>query len=306
MPSESIASSSRRSLLAAAAGGLIALVAQALGRAAPVRAADGEAVLVGGEYTGTSVTKITNTTNSSTVLQGDSTDGVGVVGTSVNLTGVWGQSGSEVGVFGSSPFKGVYGSSSSGTGVHAQSSSSTALHAESSAGNAIFALSFSTSQPAAYIKSEASRAGVFGFSGNFSDAPPTPRTKTGLHGYAAQDANARGVVGQTTLGQGVRGEATTGTGGYFRSTSGTALQTAGPVKFSSAGLATIPSGSRSVTVTPGMDITALSKVLATLQSNPGGTTAIQRVARNTTANTFTIWLTASATANTTVAWFVIS
>ena len=41
----------RRGLLAATLGGGLAALASALGRATPVAAADGETVLVGGEYT---------------------------------------------------------------------------------------------------------------------------------------------------------------------------------------------------------------------------------------------------------------
>ena len=123
---------------------------------------------------------------------------------------------------------------------------------------------------------------------------------------SGESTAGRGVTGKATAGRGVHGEATSGTGGHFTATTGTALQAVGPVRFSSAGLATIPAGSKSVTVAPGLDITAATKVLATLQTSPGPTTTIQRVSRNATADTFTIWLTANASANTTVAWFVIS
>lgn len=52
---------SRRSMLAAAAGAVGAVVLQAIGRPSPVRA-EGETVVVGGEFnTATSVTKITST-----------------------------------------------------------------------------------------------------------------------------------------------------------------------------------------------------------------------------------------------------
>jgi hypothetical protein len=168
--------------------------------------------------------------------------------------------------------------------------------------------------PAIRAAANGDSTGVQGYSGPGS--PPAAPTKTGVYGYAAQDANARGVTGQTTAGRGinglattgrgVHGQATSGTGVYATATTGTALRAVGPVRFSSAGLATIPSGSKSVTVNPGLDITGSSKVLTTLQTNPGGTTTIQRIARNTVANTFTIWLTANAAANTIVAWFLIS
>jgi hypothetical protein len=57
------ANESRRSMLAAAAGAVGALVLQAVGRPAPVRA-EGETVTVGGEFnTATSTTRITSTAN---------------------------------------------------------------------------------------------------------------------------------------------------------------------------------------------------------------------------------------------------
>ena len=84
---------------------------------------------------------------------------------------------------------------------------------------------------------------------------------------------------------------------------GTALQAKGPVKFSSAGLATIATGTSSVTVSPGqyLAVDTNSKILATLQS-PGG--ALLNVIRNPNS-TFTINLTTNATADVIVAWFLI-
>jgi hypothetical protein len=39
--------------------------------------------------------------------------------------------------------------------------------------------------------------------------------------------------------------------------------------------------------------------------NPGGTTVVQRVAVNATANTFTVYLNANAANNTKFAWLVL-
>jgi hypothetical protein len=44
--------------------------------------------------------------------------------------------------------------------------------------------------------------------------------------------------------------------------------------------------------------------VATLQSSAGGTTTIHRCVVNGAANTFTILLTANATANVKVAWYL--
>jgi hypothetical protein len=67
-------------------------------------------------------------------------------------------------------------------------------------------------------------------------------------------------------------------------------------------VATIASGNNSVTVTPGTDLLSTSAVVATLQGNPGGATTVHRVTVNAAADTFTIYLTANASAAVTIAW----
>jgi hypothetical protein len=71
-----------------------------------------------------------------------------------------------------------------------------------------------------------------------------------------------------------------------------------------AGVATIAATTKSVVVTPGIDLTSASAVVATLQGNPGGTTTVQRVSIDTVNDRFTIWLTANSTATVKVAWHV--
>jgi hypothetical protein len=75
------------------------------------------------------------------------------------------------------------------------------------------------------------------------------------------------------------------------------------VKFSSAGLATIPQGKTHVTISPGLDITPETKVLATLQS-AGGT--LSRVGRNFAADTIRFSLTGPAAQPVIVAYLIIS
>jgi hypothetical protein len=199
---------------------------------------------------------------------------------------------------------GVTGFSSLGDGVRGTSNSSYGVRGDTITGIGVDGKTSASNMPAILGSATGSGTGVLGYSGVLPSPPA--RAKTGVYGHAVQDSTSRGVWGRADAGRGVYGQATSGTGGYFSATTGTALRAEGPVRFSSAGLATIPSGSKSVTVTPGLDITGSSKVLAMPQTNPGGSTTIQRISRNATANTFTIWLTATATANTTVAWFVIS
>jgi hypothetical protein len=53
-------------------------------------------------------------------------------------------------------------------------------------------------------------------------------------------------------------------------------------------------------------LTTSSRILATLQSNPGSDSiTVARAVPNAGANTFTIVLTADAVADCSVAWFVI-
>ena len=328
---------SRRALLAAGLGGLLATIAAALGRATPVRAADGEAVEVGGEYSSESVTKISNGTFLGTAIWGDSSGGYGIQGSTTSGgsgvygtcdtgSGVWGTSNdigtgvigtseSGYGVSGSSPNVGVFGNnagsgqgvwgvSTMGTGVAGNSTSGMGIVGHSTSHNGIRGSSSSSTLPAVVGQSLGAATGLLGYSGG--GAAPASPAKTGVYGYAVQDANARGVTGRSTAGQGVRGQATSGIGVYATATTGTALQAEGPVRFKTSGLATIALGTRSVEVNPGTDLTALTKVLALLQGDPGGSTVVQRVAVNPTTNTFRIYLTANSVRAVKVSWFVMN
>ena len=175
-------SPSRRALLAGALGGIGALAATVIGRADPVRAGvDGDVVL-GFNNPSTVTTEISNSTNSNIVFKGTSQTGLAV----------WGQSGTNSGVFGTSGSSfGVQGFSSSNVGVQG--------------------VSDSISQPASVGYSSGNSTGVQGSSG----ALPPAKVKTGVFGYAIQDATATGVRGESTIGVGVRGKATTGYAGYF-------------------------------------------------------------------------------------------
>jgi len=67
----------RRALLGAGLGALVASVAEALGRGAPTRAANGQFVTVGGTFTGTTRTSFTNTASQGNALEGNSGSGSG-------------------------------------------------------------------------------------------------------------------------------------------------------------------------------------------------------------------------------------
>ena len=132
----------------------------------------------------------------------------------------------------------------------------------------------------------------------------------GLYGHTTTGI---GTYGQATEGYGVKGYATTGTAGYFQTPkqvgsphTGYALRANGRVKLDRcAGVATIAAGTKSVTVEPGIELVGASAVVATLQGSAGSeTTTVSRVLVNTTANRFTIYLTAKATQQVKVAWHV--
>jgi hypothetical protein len=210
-----------------------------------------------------------------------------------NAVGVKGASAAGVGVRGvSANVWGVYGTSN--TGIGAQGSSLLS--------HGLVGTSLAADKTAVYGRSDGDSTGVLGASGANPASPP----KTGVFGFAAQDGNARGVTGQTTTGRGINGIATSGVGVFGEATTGYAIRSSGRVRFDdSVGIATIPSGTNSVVVTPGIDLTASSAVVATLQGNPGSpTTTVAHCTVNGSANTFTIRLTRNASANVKVAWHV--
>jgi hypothetical protein len=316
---QSASTSSRRAIIAAGLGGLLTAVAQALARPSPARAGvDGDVVL-GGLNSATTTTTISNTSNANNVFACDSSTGIAVKGMSTTNNGVFGSSGSGFGVRGSSSTSfgvfgfsgsgtgiGVYGESSAGKGVRGYSTSAVGVDGYSGTNAAVLGESDATNQPAIVGKASGGHAAVFGHSVG-GPAPGVTPAKTGVYGYAAQDATARGIHGRSTVGRGVDGQATSGVGLYGLATSGYALRTNGKVRLDkSAGKATIGAGTRSTTVTPGVDLTTSTMVVATLQGSAGGTTTVHRVTVNPTANTFTIYLTANATLSVKVAWILLS
>jgi hypothetical protein len=211
-------STSRRALLAGALGGIGALAATVIGRADPVRAANGDPVTVGGTFTGTATTKITNTDINESAIWGNASNasgiGVGVRGDSASDGyGVWGISPTGSGVRGESTSgDGVSGESTSSNGVFGQSASQKGVFGFSSNNFGVHARAASSAAAGALGWSLGDGTGVYGYSGS---ALGPPRAKTGVYGYAVQDTTATGVRGESTIGVGVRGKATTGYAGFF-------------------------------------------------------------------------------------------
>jgi hypothetical protein len=138
------------------------------------------------------------------------------------------------------------------------------------------------------------------------DAALTGRPKTGVYGQAVQDASSRGVWGASSSGQGVRGEATNGIGvsGNAADPAGYAFRGSGRVRFDKvSGVATIPAGATSVTVTPGVDVTADSLVLLTAKANIGSRSVYYST--DATNNRITIRLSSSRPSSTPVAWLLM-
>lgn len=180
-------SPSRRAILAGVLGGVGAWAASTMNRLSPVRA-EGQAVVVGGEYTdATSATSITNMANTEPAYLGSSqAGGVGVQGMSNSGRGVWGLSGTG---------QGVVGVSSSYLGVHGAS--------------------FAVDQPALVGRGLRGSTGVMGYSTDQDvfdpvDLPTAP-PGTGVFGQAAEV----GVWGYSPGGRGVHGASNSGWAGHF-------------------------------------------------------------------------------------------
>jgi len=258
-------------------------------------------------------------------VYGQSSQGTGVHGLSPNGTGTFGQG--STGVHGKG-FTGVLGESAVSAGVEGTSTASVGVSGKSQdfigvagmgpiagvSGRSdevgVFATSLAQQgHPAMIGNGKVNGPGVAGFSGTGQDETnqlPSVPDRTGVYGYAAQTSAAAGVMGETTIGTGVVATATSGTAVRATSEQGFALVTSGKVKFDkSAGVATIVAGTRDVLVTPGLDLTATTAVIATLNGFPGGTTTVQRVAINTASNQFRIYLTANTVGAVRVAWLVV-
>jgi hypothetical protein len=228
---------------------------------------------------------------------------------------------------------GVYGEASSGFAVWGSTATGTGILGEATGtGAAIFG--WAAGSGPAITGQAASSTGVLGYSGP-GDAP-APRDDIGVFGACASGtavlgesesgtaisgssstgsaivAEAAGAVAaivaaNTGTGGGLDAQATTGVAGRFSAdTLGVAIQAAGRVKFSTAGIATVAAATNSILVDPGIPLDGNSKVLCTLIGDAGGNTMIKRVGINTATDIFRIYLTANTVAAVRVAWFVIS
>jgi hypothetical protein len=276
MTADPSAPRSRRSVLAAALGGLGALVAARVASPAATRAASGDPIEVDGSFTGTGTTTI----NSSAVgapafygigagqgLRGTSVSGVGVLGTTGNPAGV--APPPEVGVYGYSDATsnsfGVVGEANSGIGVYGSGSDAAMLANGSLTGKGLYAYGKVGVTGDAFTD----ETGVYGFTGE-DDAPdPTPGV--------AVEARAQ-------------------------STAQLALNVVGKAKFSRGGRVAISAGASSKKVTMG-GVTTASYVLATLQTKRTGVYIASVVP---SSGYFTIYLNKAVTSSTAVGYLVVN
>src|SRR4029079_5194334 len=153
-----------------------------IGRANPVQAVTDGDVVLGGQNTAIAETRITNSTNGMPVFIGEST-GAGTAITAYSQSGaaIYAESKSK---------EGVGGYSTTGIGVRGHSYAS---------------------GPATVGWSTGNSAGLLGYSSGTAATLVAAPAKTGVFGYAAQDASSVGVRGESPAGFGVYGK-TTGTG----------------------------------------------------------------------------------------------
>lgn len=299
---------SRRAVLGGAvAAGAAGIASTLLATASPAGASepDGTPLIVGQVNQATSSTELDNTTGpcfnlsstSGTVLQcfdQSGTSGVAVSGYSPDGTSVSGTS------FGGGT--GVWGSSTSGVGTVGQSNSS-------------YGVSGTTGYPdptqvggAGVIgmdQSNAGSVGVLGTSQNGVGVNGTSNAGHGVYGQTSGDGFSAVYADDQSTGGGYGVSAYSDTGvallANAGTTSATALQVAGRSVFSTAGVATVASGKKSVTV-PVDTAAASSAVIATLQQLQGDLHVLAATAH---AGSITITLSAAASAARKVAYFVI-
>ena len=311
-------STTRRTLLGAGLGALVATVAAALGHPQVARGADGDPMALGQAMVASVPTSITNGLNGNNVFVAQSGDGnalaglssnaYGVAGFSKNSTGVNGQSTNKDGIVGTAagPGNGVKGVSDNGIGVQGRSNSA--------AGKGIYG--FNSAGPAIYAYSGGSHA-VWGYTDAQIDEGAAVAALRGQahtdHTFGAFAENL--IVGtKGTLGgpkAGVQGLAPDALGFIGVSAvapdAATALSVSGRAQFSRSGKAFVPAGRSFVDVSVQGGLSSGSLVVATPMLNRTGV-YVQSAVPNATTGNVRIYLNkvASSSSSTPVAWFVIN
>lgn len=283
MATDPTAPRSRRSLLAGALGGASVLAADALAKANPVAAVNGEPVLLGQGTTPTdnaaTAATVVNATGSNAV-GGISSTAIGVYGrssgTGPRATGVFGATGTGGGVADDTSDTGVYGFSDAtvgATGVWGDSEIGTGVRGTGDWG--VYGSGF----VGIVGDTQGSSNGVYGFAGDEDIHPPI--AQAAVLGTAGSGATT-GVRGHAAAGStyGVIASSATTTGQY-------ALYVAGRLRLSRSGRIAISSTATSKAVAM-TGVTSSSFVIATLQTLATSGCYIRAVVPTT--GSFTIYL----------------
>lgn len=289
------AQTSRRSVIA---GGLGALVALAVGRPAPARAANGDALRLGETNRASSPTSIRNPSRDEVTLRAEARGSGGIAvdglchrgtaihGLSTRGTGVNGETVFGTAISGTAIEPGSYavsGYNSGGVGVRGGSDLDRGVLGESQYDIGVSGANVSEDAPAMRGWAQNGQTGVQGLSTVLGGDPVPAPSNVGVFGVC---------------------DASTGRGVLARSTDGIALETDGRVKFSTSGVATVPSGASQVVVTPTFDITGATRIFAMPQSDPSGV-VVRWVDADPVPNTFTIRMSGNVGSDTVVAWFAL-
>lgn len=295
------AGTTRRTLLGAGLGALVAAVAGALGRPQAVRAANGDPLALGTANTASTTTGLLSSegtnaalsvVNTSTggAVHGGSANGPAFLGFSQSGNAFDGQSTSGNGVRGVSDVGiGVQGRSNTEKGVYGYSNTGPGVYAYSGANHAIWGYADGASAFGLFGQAEKERGvGVVGQNLTSDTIGLLGAPKHGVEGRAP---NAIGYVG-------VRASAPA---------AATALSVDGRAQFSRSGKASVPAGKSFVVVTVPGGLSSASLVLATPMINRIGV-YVQSAVPNAATGQVRINLNkiASASASTPIAWIVLS
>lgn len=290
IPHEIASASSRRTRRQLLAGGVAAagvLAADALGRAAPAAAADGDPILMGTINESTSTTLINNS-------GGDTTFTVAAA--------------------------------SGGTALDAEAVDGTAVFGASVTGRGVSGMTQDTAPDAAAVYGEVNSINPGAYSaGVRGQHDGTGGVGIGVYGSHAGDGwgvygtsqGGIGVVGSVTsgAGTGVQGSGTTGVFGVTDSPHGAgvlaqnngggpALQVDGVAAFSRSGMATVPAGKSHVT--HWLPLSSASLVLATIQGNVTDLWVRGVTIAAGSPGSFTIHLSKAAESKVKVAWLAVN
>jgi len=280
----------RRTLLGAGLGALVATIAASLGRPQSAKATDGDPVTIGYDVTTTIPTTLQNRVNDNEVIVaksvavggGGTGGGAAIHGDSESGRGVWGTTRSGNGVEGrSATHLGVYGFANSGDGVHGYSGS----------GDGVSGYADAAGNGKAGLRGLANTDQSYGaFAENLIAG-----TKGSLGGPKA------GVVGQAPDALGFVGVAATA------GDAATALSVTGRAQFSRSGRASVPSGRSYVVVNVPGGLSGASLAVATPMLNRAGV-YVQSAVPDPNSGQIRINLNkvASSSSSTPIAWFVIN